>query len=324
MFEDTNAARGTTDTADEQSATIGRQSHGKRRWVDEEIARLDPETDYERIVHLIANYKLNDFVMNLNYATGFMANTVPPGGSDAIAGTGKAANKPQTRYLDTVKFFWQWFFDGPSDPEVQASLQRLNRLHAHLYDKFPQSFRDNDEWLFTVANLACGADRMRDLVGAPRQPRSVQTAWHRFWRDITAQLIGPDGAVHSFPETYEGLLELAEDYERRQYEYTPTGRQVCEAMIMQFNDRFLPKPLHRAGRTLVLSFASPAVRERHGMEDPNPVGQWIFHRIFQFIFFAQDRFLPDNKVPTAEALRSHKYQAWRKQVRKHERASAAA
>ena len=55
-----------------------------RRWVDAEIARLDPETDYERIVHLIANYKLNEFVMNLNYATGFMANTVPPGGSDAI------------------------------------------------------------------------------------------------------------------------------------------------------------------------------------------------------------------------------------------------
>ena len=114
-----------------------------RRWVDAEIARLDGETDYERIVHLIAQYKLNDFVMNLNYATGFMANTVPPGGSDAIAGTGKADSKPQTRYLDTVKFFWQWFFDGPSHPDVQASLKRLNRLHAHLYDKFPQSFRDN-------------------------------------------------------------------------------------------------------------------------------------------------------------------------------------
>jgi hypothetical protein len=44
----------------------------------------------------------------MNYAIGFMANTVPTGGSDATAGTGKADSKPQTRYLDTLKFFWQW------------------------------------------------------------------------------------------------------------------------------------------------------------------------------------------------------------------------
>lgn len=301
------------------AASTAEPTQRPRRWVDAEIARLDPETDYERIVHLIANYKLNDFVMNLNYATGFMANTVPPGGSEAIYGTGKAEQKPQTRYLDTVKFFWEWFFKGPSSPEVQASLKRLNRLHAHLYDKFPNSFRDNDEWLFTMANLACGADRMRDLVGAPRQPEYVQTAWHHFWRDIAAQMTGPDGNVHSFPETYEGLIALAEDYEARQYEYTPTGRQVAELMIMQFNERFLPKPLHRIGRTLVLSFTSPAVRKRHDMEDPNPVGQWIFHRMFQLIFFGQDRFIPDNKVPMSEVLASEKYQAWKKQVRRAER-----
>lgn len=313
-------------SADRTPAPLTATTSAKRprRWVDAEIARLDPETDYERIVHLIANYKLNDFVMNLNYATGFMANTVPPGGSDAIAGTGKAETKPQTRYLDTVKFFWQWFFKGPSHPDVQASLQRLNRLHAHLYAKFPQSFRDNDEWLFTVANLACGADRMRDLVGAPRQPRNVQIAWHHFWRDITAQMTGPDGAVHSFPDTYEGLLAHAVDYEGRQYEYTPTGRKVCELMIMQFNERFLPRPLHRVGRTLVLSFASPAVRKRHGLEDPNPVGRWVFHRIFQLIFLGQDHFLPDNAVPTEKALESEKYQAWRKEVRRQERSSSPA
>ncbi|MFI2228626.1 oxygenase MpaB family protein [Nocardia testacea] len=290
-----------------------------RRWVDAEIARLDPETDYARIVHLIANYKLNDFVMNLTYATGFMANTVPPGGSIAIAGTGKAMAKPQTRYLDTVKFFWEWFFKGPSHPDVQDSLQRLNRLHAHLYEKFPESFRDNDEWLFTMANLACGADRMRDLVGAPRQPEYVQRAWHHFWRDIAAQMTGPNGAVHSFPETYEGLIALAEDYEAREYEYTPTGREVCEAMIRQFNERFLPKPLFPVGRTLVLSFATPAVRKRHGMANPNPVGKWVFHRIFRLIFLGQDRFLPDNAVPMEQVLRSPKYQAWRKQVRQRER-----
>src|SRR5699024_9966078 len=107
---------------DDMTAQLsGTKQHNKpKRWVDDRIATLDGVEDYAEIVRLIANYKLNDFVMNLNYATGFMSNTVPQGGSDAIAGTGKAKQRPQTRYLDTVGFFWDWFIKGPEHPDTEA------------------------------------------------------------------------------------------------------------------------------------------------------------------------------------------------------------
>lgn len=291
-----------------------------KRWVDAEIATLDPETDYERIVHLIAEYKLNDFVMNLNYSVGFMSNTMPAPGSDVIIATGKAETKPQTRYLDTVKFFWQWLLQGPSDPEVQASIKRLNRLHAHLYDEHPDSFRDNDDWIFTLANLATTADRMRARVGAPLQPKNVRTAWHHFWRDIGSQMEGLSGPLHSFPEDYDALMEFVEEFEHRSYPYTPTGRMMCEAMIRQFSERFFPEPLRPIGRTIVMAFVPPAVARRHGLPPANRLGVWLVHKVFRFIFFAQDHFLPDARIPTSDALRSPKYQAWRKDVVRQERA----
>lgn len=172
-----------------------------RRWVGREIARLDPEVDYERIVSLIGNYELNGFIMNLNCASGFMSTTVPPGGPDVMIAMVKAVSKPQTRYLDTVEFFWLRFFDWTLAPGVQVSSKRLDRLHARMHEQHPGSFKDNDDWIFIVVNLGCTADRMRDRVGAPRQPKNVQIAWHHFWRDIAVRTISLTGSLHGLGRT---------------------------------------------------------------------------------------------------------------------------
>src|SRR5699024_3509344 len=170
-----------------------------------------------------------------------------------------------TRYLDTVGFFWDWFIKGPEHPDTEASITRLNRIHQYLYDKFPESFRDRDEWIFTMCNLACGADRMRDLVGAPRQPENVQIAWHTFWKKISKMMTWPEGNFDFFPEDYEAMMAFAEDFESREHPYTPTGNQVANLLMEQFNDKFLPKPLHGIGRSFILTFVPPAVKKRHSL-----------------------------------------------------------
>lgn len=292
-----------------------------KRWVDEKISGLDGKKDYAEIISLIANYKLNDFVMNLNYSTGFMSNTVPKGGSDAISGTGKARQRPQTRYIDTTDFFWEWFLKGPEHPDVQASLQRLNRLHAHLYDKFPESFRDVDEWIFTMCNLGVGADRMRDLVGAPRQPENVQVAWHTFWQKISEQMTWPGGNFEHFPENYDAMMAFTEDFESRAHPYTPTGNEVCRLLMQQFNDKYLPKQLHWAGRSFMLTFVPPAVRRRHSLPAPNRVVEFFTKKAFRLIFLAQDRFAPDNAVSTSERLAGAEYQEMSRKIHRAEKSN---
>ena len=39
-----------------------------RRWIADEIERLDPERDYEAIWRLTSSYGLDDFALNLVYA----------------------------------------------------------------------------------------------------------------------------------------------------------------------------------------------------------------------------------------------------------------
>ena len=35
-----------------------------RRWIDREIQRLDPETDYARIMSMVPQYQMDEFTLN--------------------------------------------------------------------------------------------------------------------------------------------------------------------------------------------------------------------------------------------------------------------
>ena len=36
----------------------------ERRWIDSEIQRLDPDTDYARIMSMVAQYQMDEFTLN--------------------------------------------------------------------------------------------------------------------------------------------------------------------------------------------------------------------------------------------------------------------
>ncbi|WP_237407174.1 hypothetical protein [Streptomyces sp. M2CJ-2] len=156
-----------------------------------------------------------------------------------------------------------------------------------------------------------------EQAGAGHQQHDVVD---HFWRDITAQMEGLHGPLHSFPETYREMWDFAEEFEQRDWPDAPKGRQLCELMIKQFNERFFPRPLHGVGRTVVMAFVPPAVARRHKLPPANRFGVWLVHRAFRALFFALDHFKPDNKVPTSEVLRGEKHQQWRKENISRERA----
>lgn len=290
-----------------------------KRWVDKEIARLNPETDYERIVSLVANYKMNEMVMNLNYCVGFMSNILPKGGTDVVHGTGKAESRPQARYYNTTDPFWTWFIHGPSDAKTQQSVERINRFHAVLYEKYPDSFRENDDWLIAVAMFTIGADRMRAAVGAPPQHRHVQIAFHHFWRDISRQVRTMDGTLRDFPATYEELWAFADDFEQRDYPPAPYGEQIFNSFVAQFHVKNFPRKSERWVRNLVMTFLPAAVIRRHRLAPPDTLAVWVNRAVWRGIFFALDHFAPDNKVPMVESLQSEASQRVRNQLLDAER-----
>lgn len=290
-----------------------------RRWVADEIARLDPETDYERIVSLVANYQLSEFAVNLGYVVGFHTITMPTPGSTAMVGTGKAENRKQSRFFDTVEYTMMWMTYGASDQRVKDSLVRLNRVHAHLAEKFPGSFDQNIDFLVTLAQMTISGDRMRDFAGAPRQTRNVQLAFHHLFRDLTGLFHTELAPVHGYPETYEEVFALVEEFESRDYGPTPeSGRRISEAMIGQFTDKYFPK-FRALGRAVVLAFVPEAAQRRHDVIRANPVLVWLVRRAFRVLFLLQDTVKPDPTVPLYEAMSQNEYVERRKKHRQLEK-----
>lgn len=294
-----------------------------KRWVDAEIARLDPEKDYARIVSLIANYKMNEMVMNLNYGVGFMSNVMPKGGTDVVRGTGKAEKRPQSRYYNTTDPFWTWFFYGPNHSKTRKTIEHVNRYHGALYEKYPDSFREHDDWMIAAAMFTIGADRMRAAVGAPPQHPHVQVAFHHFWRDILNQITTMDGTV-PYPDTYQKVWDFAKDFESRPFPPTPDGEILFNAFVGQLQQRCFPKKSVRWTRNLMLTFIPETVRKRHGLTPPDKLAVWFNKKVWRLMFFALDHLKPDNAVPMIEVLESEASQQLRQKMLAAERPSHSA
>src|SRR5699024_7973587 len=95
--------------------------------------------------------------------------------------------------------------------------------------------------------------------------------------------------------------------------------QVANLLMEQFNDKFLPKPLHGIGRSFILTFVPPAVKKRHSLPNPNKLVEFGTKKAFKFIFKAQDNFAPDNKVSTEDRLASQKFKEEAKAIRVSEK-----
>ncbi len=295
--------------------------HGKR-WVDAEIARLDPEKDYARIVSLVANYKMNEMVMNLNYCIGFMSNVMPKAGTDVVHGTGKAERRPQSRYYDTTDPFWTWFFHGPADPRTRQTIERVNRYHAALYQKYPDSFREHDDWMIAAAMFTIGADRMRAAAGAPPQHPNIQIAFHHFWRDILAQITTMDGTV-PYPDTYQKVWDFAQEFESRPFPPTPHGELLFNAFVGQLQRRSFPGKSLRWTRNLMMTFLPEAVVRRHRLPPGDKLAIWLNRKVWRLMFWALDHIKPDNAVPMVEVLQAEASQRWRKTMLASESAAGA-
>lgn len=75
------------------SKTHSTPARRNRKWIADEIERLNPEEDYAEIWRLTTNYYVNDFVMNLVYTLGIPSFTQYPEGSAIMAVTTKKAMK---------------------------------------------------------------------------------------------------------------------------------------------------------------------------------------------------------------------------------------
>ena len=101
-------------------------------------------------------------------------------------------------------------------------------------------------------------------------------------------------------------MKHAEEFENFPWEKSESGKKLAEAIIQQFNDAWLPRILHWAGRQFVLTLQTQRTREVMQMDKPNLIMAVMIRKVVWFVFTMKERLLPHSKISTQERARAKK------------------
>lgn len=250
-----------------------------RKWIADEIARLDPHTDYEQIWALSSIYYVNDFLMNWVYAITFPRFLVTLRGADAVLrnGEGKIYTKPDKRMDDTGRHMLVWWENGPEHSATQRSVKSLNNLHRYWAKQYPGRFGFNEDYVYTLCYEAAMMHRLRLSLGMSGFDENVQIAAWEFWSRMANLFtnVGGDGSgdapLEGFPSDFAGINTYMNWYESLQWPTNPLGSEVAEVVLRPFAERYFPTWLHPLAYQLVTSFYPDFIFTVHGVNRPNPI-----------------------------------------------------
>ncbi|MFG2961692.1 MULTISPECIES: DUF2236 domain-containing protein [unclassified Streptomyces] len=277
------------------------------RWVERELAGMDPETDWERMISLYIGHRVPEFALAMTIYPGTMRMMQPPATAATLAHTGKLETRPDRRFRDGNAFLTAWMVDGLSSPRGRGAAERLNRLHRGVDRRTPHlpgNFDGVDDFVYPLVLLATFGDRLQTSLGLPGTSEPMKIAWHHWARTLFRLLERESGplAGEAFPEDWDAMTEFAAKFDSRPYEQTEAGRRVATAMMDFFAERWFPAPFRAFGRDVTRWLAGERVCRLHRIGWMSP-GRERAVRLFLKSAFRAQRLLPDYRTPLPERLR---------------------
>ncbi|WP_405534198.1 oxygenase MpaB family protein [Streptomyces sp. NBC_00075] len=279
--------------------------------MDRELARMDPETDWERMISLYIGHRVPEFALAMMIYPGTMRMMQPSMGSATLAHTAKLETRPRRRFQDGNDFLTAWMVDGLSSEAGRKAVERLNRIHlsvARRTPHLPGNFDDIDDFVYPLVLLATFGDRLQTSLGLPGTSENMKTAWHHWAQTLFRLLERESGPLtgEAFPEDWNAMTEFAEKFDSRPYEQTESGHRVATAMMDFFAERWFPSPLRPFGRDLTRYLAGERVCRLHDIGWLSPRRERAVRAFLKTTFRAQ-RLLPDYRTPLPERLRRTRY-----------------
>lgn len=231
-------------------------------WARNEIARLDPVRDHERIARLAFEVRFGLPVIAAAFYTVTFARQVAVPSIATIlhrGGGGPSMTDVRKRNDDTLVFFGEFFEHGPSSPEGEAYLERLNEIHA----QFPITAAD---YSYTLDTIIAEGQRTSRLVGVDPLNAREKIATFEFWRAVGERM-----GIEDLPASYEDSFERALAYEREHWAPTKGGAAVARSVMEDYVGRFLPQRLAPLGFRAVSVLLGPELRAIHGFPEPGRV-----------------------------------------------------
>jgi hypothetical protein len=220
----------------------------------EEILRLDPVADDERIVHLDTCYEFPfDTTRSLELAL-FRTFAVPSIGA-LLDATGEFAERAQKRYDDTDLILSTIAEAGYSSEDGKRAIRRMNRIHG----RFEIS---NEDFLYVLSTFVYEPIRWNARFGWRPLVEQERLATFHFWRAVGSRM-----AIKEIPEAYDELERFNVEYERANFRRTEAGMRVGRATRAMFLSWFPVVP-GRVGAPAIHALLDEPLLDAFGFPRP--------------------------------------------------------
>jgi hypothetical protein len=272
-----------------------------RRWIDREVQRLNPDTDYARIMSMVAQYQMDEFTLNF-LVTLLNSYVVKPAHmAETQVFTNKAIRRPNQRMQDALNFFWTWYANGPDAPETIESVNKLNRIHSGVARHLPQHFEDSDDFNYVLGRLVVLQDRLLKKLGLAGMNPRVKLAQFNFAKELSTHFRRQgDRELDPFPETLEELEAFVDAWEGKNHVYSPIQADLVNALIYAFGERWFPRPLHKLGRWMATYSLEDDFLEHVRIQPLRGLPRLLTHTLLKTVFFYKTRLAADSKISAYE------------------------
>ena len=231
------------------AAKVLRRDHWQR-----EIARLDPETDFEQIAKIVAQHEFPwDSQQALSFAL-FRTYAVPSIGQ-LLYDTGEFAGATQKRHDDTAILLETIADRGMESDEGRAGIRRMNQMHGS-YDI------SHDDMRYVLATFVVTPTRWIQRYGWRPGTDAERLAVVRYYQRL-GQLMG----IRDIPESFDDFADLMDAYEHDTYVFDAKARAVADSTLDLFVT-FYPRPLRRIMRRFSIALLDPHLRAAFNYDRP--------------------------------------------------------
>jgi hypothetical protein len=220
----------------------------------QEICRLDPVKDHQRIVLLTT---CQEFPFDTTRALEFALYRTycVPSISGLLDRTGEFARNPQKRYDDTdiiVSELMEWGYD--SDRGKRA-LRRMNQLHGR--------FRiANSDYQYVLSTFVFEPIRWNARWGWRPMCEKEKLALFYFWREVGGRM-----GICDVPADYDEFERFNVAYEKENFRYSEANHRVGSATRDLFLSWF-PRVLAPVIRPAIYALMDDALIEAFGFPQP--------------------------------------------------------
>lgn len=221
----------------------------------EEIQRLDPETDHQRIVFLSSCY---DFPFDTTRALEFalFRTYCVPTISALLDKTGEFQARPQKRYDDTdviVSELMEWGYDSDRG---RRALRRMNQIH----NRFDIA---NDDFLYVLSTFIFEPIRWNAHYGWRPMCESERLGYFHFWREVGRRM-----NIKEIPAEYDVFDGFNREFERERFQFSETNQRIGIATRELFV-RWFPRPLAPIVRSTIHAMLDEPLIEAFGFPRPS-------------------------------------------------------